>query len=691
MLDMKIRRFGSSPDKWFGILFGLIASALFIYEVLRAARVSITFDEAATQITYLSSGLFAVFDLRSANNHFLYTLLARLFGIFAGSSELSLRLPSLLGYLIYLGSSWAILNRFFGRFMALSGFLFLNLNPYVLDYFSLGRGYGLALGFEMAALYFFLIFLDSSRPAKDNGSQALAMSLSLAMASALANLSFLNVLMGFWVLAVLYFLIKNVIRGPQRSAAAPGQSGGARVRLVSAAMMLAVPFNLIVIGQCVRLSERAMDPVSVRGHWPQDETVGNILVSGIDFYDNEIPFVFQDGAWVPPKTVFLKRIDLGFSGSDLIKLQDVDIEIGPRRIKFTHPDTKKWRHLTDGEFQYFFLDPSVAAGKSIFRDMSGVINWRGDGAYARGLAREAARACGFLVLLLGLVYGGSWLAARLRWLRAEQLRPLAGSAGLAVLYLFYPIYSMNQNRAFYYGGESGFFKDTFYSLIGDSFYGITYAAGQERIVFLFLVGAAVFSLLLLGRRLLKKNLSEPPETVSILAVMIIISLLVVAQRALFGIPHLMGRTAIFFIPLAALFLLFWLRDLWQLCGAWRAGALVILVAIVGFSSYHWIRTANVTHTLEWYNDADTKAMIKDVMSLKAQTLSRQPRVRLGVDWLFWPSSAYYRKRNQLSWLKVYILPLQRDCDLYYLFRNDQKIGSKSIIKRYARTGNALVR
>jgi hypothetical protein len=691
MPDMKIRRPGSSADKWFGIIFGLIALAFIVYEVLRAARVSITFDEAATQLTYLSSGLFGVFDLRSANNHFLYTFLAKLFGIFAGSSELSLRLPSLLGYLLYLGSSWAILNRSFGRFMALSGFLFLNLNPYVLDYFSLGRGYGLALGFEMTALYFFLIFLDSGRSVQGRRNRALAMSLSLALASALANLSFLNVLMGFWVLAVLYFLIKNLTYEPQRSAAAPRELGGARSRLVSAALVLAVPFNLIVVGQCIRLSERAMDPVSVRAHGPKDETIENILVSGIDFYDNETPFVFQDGAWVPPKTVFLKRIELGIAGSDLVKLQDVDVEIGPRKFSFSRLDIRKWPHLADGEFQYFLLGPSVVARKSIFRHMSGVINWRGDGFYTGVLAREAARVCGFFALLLGLVYGGSWLAGRLRWLRAEQLRPLADSAGLAVLYLFYPIYSMNQNRAFYYGGESGFFKDTFYSLIGDSFYGITYAAGQERIVFLFLVGAAAFSLLLLGRRLWKKSLSELPETASVLAVVMIISLLVIAQRALFGIPHLMGRTAIFFIPLAALFLLFWLRDLWQLRGAWRAAAVVILAAVVGFSSYHWVRTANLTHALEWYYDADTRAMIKDVMSLKARTLSHRSRIRLGVDWLFWPSSTYYRKRNQLSWLEVYILPLQRDCDLYYLFREDQRIGSKSIIKRYARTGNALVR
>jgi hypothetical protein len=687
---MKIKLLGSSPDKWFGILFGLIASALFVYEVLRAARISITFDEAATYMSYLSSSVFAVFDLRAANNHFLYTFLARLSGIFAGSSELSLRLPSLLGYLLYLGSSWAILNRFFGRFMALSGFLFLNLNPFVLDYFSLGRGYGLSLGFEMAALYFCLVFLDSRRQAQGEGNRALAMSLLLAFASALANLSFLNVLMSFWVFVFLFFLIKNLIYEPQHSATPPRESGGARSRLVSAAVALSIPFNLIVIGQCIRLSERAMDPVFVRVHGPQEEAIGNILVSGIDLYDNEIPFTFQNGAWVPPKTIYLKRLKLGFAAPALVKLQDVDIEIGARRLRFSRPEIRKWKHLADGDLQYFLLDTSVAARKSLFRDMSGLINWRGDGIYVGAYVREAARVYGIFALLLGLLYGLAWLTVRLRLLRAGQFRPISDSACLAILYLFYPIYSMNQNQAFYYGGQDGFFKDTFYSLIGDSFYGVGYAASQERIIFFFMLGSITFSLLLLGWRLRKKDLSEHPETFSILAIMTIISLLVIAQRALFGIPHLMGRTAIFFIPLSALFLLFLLRDLWHFRGAWRAAAIVILTLIAGFSSYHWIRTANLTHTMEWYSDSDTRAMIKDVTSLKAQTLSNLPRIRLGVDWLFWPSSVYYRRRNHLSWLDVYMLPVPRDCDCYYLSRNDRRIGSMSIIKRYPRSGNALV-
>jgi hypothetical protein len=688
---MKIKRLVLSPEWASAILFGLVAAGFFTYAVLRAARAPITFDEAATQLTYLSSGVFAVFDLRSANNHFLYTLLARLTGIFAGSGELGLRLPSLLGYLLYLGFSWAILKRFFGRFLALAGFLLLNLNPFVLEFFSLGRGYGLALGFEMAAMYSYLVFLDSNRRARDAGNRALAASLLLALVSALANLSFLNLLMGLWVFTILLFLIRNLIHRPDRSDSPGRISGEGRSRLLSAAVALSIPFNLIVIGQCLRLSEGLADPVSVSVHGPREAEFEDIQVSGIDFYDNEVPLTYQNGAWVPPKAALLKRLRLSFAGPVLDKIQGVDVKIGTRSLGFGYPGIKKWRHSVDGDLHHYLLEPSVAARKSLFRDMSGVINWKGDGVFFRAFALQAALLGVAVAFLLGLIYGLGRLAVGSRLLRAAELRPLRDSAGLAVLYLLYPIYSLNQNKALYFGGQDGFVKDTVYSLIGSSFYGARYAAGQERIVFLFMLGGVALALLWLGRRIQKKALAEHLEASSILAIMTIISLLVIAQRALFGIPQLLGRAAVFFIPLAGIFLLFWLRDLWRLRGAWRTAALVLLIGMTGISSYHFIRTANLTQTIEWSQDADTKAMIEDLTSLKARMFARQPRLRLGVDWYFWPSSVYYSKRKHLSWLNVYLLPTPWNCDVYYLRWDHPGIGSMTVLKRYPLTGNVLVR
>jgi hypothetical protein len=62
------------------------------------------------------------------------------------------------------------------------GFLLLNLNPYMLEFFSLARGYGLALGFMMCSIYFCLRYLES----RERGP------LNVFLASLFAGLSLLS-------------------------------------------------------------------------------------------------------------------------------------------------------------------------------------------------------------------------------------------------------------------------------------------------------------------------------------------------------------------------------------------------------------------------------------------------------------------------------------------------------------------
>ena len=87
--------------------------------------------------------------------------MAKVSYLVGGSSDLALRLPSLIGYGMYLCFSILILGFLRYRPIAFAGFLLLNLNAYLLDYFALSRGYGLALGFLMGALFFFFGFSGS--------------------------------------------------------------------------------------------------------------------------------------------------------------------------------------------------------------------------------------------------------------------------------------------------------------------------------------------------------------------------------------------------------------------------------------------------------------------------------------------------------------------------------------------------
>src|SRR5262249_21108054 len=82
-----------------------------------------------------------------------------------GNTELSLRLPTLFGYLLYLGGGVWLLMRLQNVWLSIAGFLLLNLNPFLLDFFFLSRGYGLALGFLMLSLALFTnAYLHKTKP-----------------------------------------------------------------------------------------------------------------------------------------------------------------------------------------------------------------------------------------------------------------------------------------------------------------------------------------------------------------------------------------------------------------------------------------------------------------------------------------------------------------------------------------------
>jgi len=686
---MEPRRTARPWDIFSGLPFGLIAAVLLAYAGLRAIRLSFTFDEAATYISYLSTSIFSVFDFTDANNHVLYTLLARLSSALGGWSVFVLRLPSLFGLVLYLLFAWALLNRFFGRLAALAGFLLLTLNPYVLDFFSLGRGYGLALGFEMAAIYYFLVFLNPERRSGNGSPRALRTALLAALASALANLSFLNVMISLWVFALLFFLTAGWLQRRYQAPASPPEKGAAPGRrLALAAAALAIPFNLLSVAERVRLSDELIEPVSVRIPGLSQGEAGRIIVSGDDIINREVEFRAQDGVWTLPRRIPLKRIKLGFPGAALERLQRVDIDIGAVTHRISRAEIGKWKHLKREGLELFLSGPPIRQGRSLFPDMNRMMNWNGDAIFLRAYAREAGLLLIALATFLGLVFSLGRIADRWRLVRGAAWRPVRDSVCLSALYLFYPIFIMKKSGALYYGGRTGFIKDTVGSLISNSFYGIRYAARQETAALTFIIGTIALFLLMLGWwSLRRKKLTSRLEALSMLAVMAIIALLVLAQRAVFGNPFLMGRTAVFFIPLYSLFLLFFLRCLG---GAWRPAAYVFLAAVVALSVYQGIRSANLTHTLDWSYDANTKQMVKDIVSLRAEDPVLRPSIRLGVDWLFWPSSEYYRRTDRLSWLDISMLPTARHCDLFYVPRDIPRIGTGVIVKSYPLTGTILV-
>jgi len=127
-------------------------AALLIVNVYRAATQSVTADEAFTY-NHFAGGDEPV-KVYDSNNHVLFTWLARGSVAVFGLSELSLRLPSLLGGCLYLAAVFRLSAHLFAPAWLFGlAVVSLSLNPFVLDFLSAARGYGLALGLWLWAIY----------------------------------------------------------------------------------------------------------------------------------------------------------------------------------------------------------------------------------------------------------------------------------------------------------------------------------------------------------------------------------------------------------------------------------------------------------------------------------------------------------------------------------------------------------
>jgi hypothetical protein len=148
----------AKPESGHSITWNKIAWFLLLVligcNVYRAATQSITTDEAFTYERFVSKPFAGLFEPFDANNHVLHSLLARLSVHTFHLSEWSLRLPSVLGGAIYLFAVHRLCFLLYGgglwSFMTTA---VLVTNPFLLDYLSAARGYGLALGFLVLGIY----------------------------------------------------------------------------------------------------------------------------------------------------------------------------------------------------------------------------------------------------------------------------------------------------------------------------------------------------------------------------------------------------------------------------------------------------------------------------------------------------------------------------------------------------------
>lgn len=193
------------------ILFYLLVffSVLLLgYTGYRSYVLCMTHDESATWNYFHEMGFWECLRTEScwhsANNHLLNTALFQYSVALFGQSDWAIRLPNVFAHLIYLGASIYIILQLTHKSIAgIAGWVLINLNPYLLDFFSLARGYGLAMGFTLLSLAFFVAFIKKPRIVWSFG---IFIAIALSILSNFTQLVFLAAL----GLAYLLFCLQHV-------------------------------------------------------------------------------------------------------------------------------------------------------------------------------------------------------------------------------------------------------------------------------------------------------------------------------------------------------------------------------------------------------------------------------------------------------------------------------------------------
>lgn len=155
-----------SKDKLHQIIFWIAGFFLLAYSTTRAISVPMTIDEATTFLVYVQVPIKDVFinNPVNTNNHFLNTLLIRLSTWILGDSDFSVRLPALIGHLLYIIFSLKLIRAISNNtILIISGIVLLHFNPYFMDFFGLARGYSLSWGLMMGSMFYFYSYVEERK------------------------------------------------------------------------------------------------------------------------------------------------------------------------------------------------------------------------------------------------------------------------------------------------------------------------------------------------------------------------------------------------------------------------------------------------------------------------------------------------------------------------------------------------
>lgn len=257
-----------------------------------------------------------------------------------------------------------------------------------------------------------------------------------------------------------------------------------------------------------------------------------------------------------------------------------------------------------------------------------------------------------------------------RFFRENRIHFCALLVFMAVLYE--PIRRISKQGMLNFGGKEGFLENTFGSLISGAFYETPLAPSLYMVLKACMLLVIVFSGLLTGWQVFRKNRRFFEEQIGLCITWLIlvgIVMLSYLQHYLIRNDFYEGRFALFIYPLFMLHLLLLMDYGYRM--RFRLFPSLVLYGLAIALVLNFSLNMNLRFYKDWKYDSGTKSAMK----ILAEDHARQPPdakpVSLGINWIFEPTTNFYRYTRNLSWLKkTNRKGAKANDNYYYLFQAD---------------------
>lgn len=141
-----------------------IGLALLSFVITKSSTASFTHDESYTYLHYPHESFMTIISHKNwyTNNHLLNTLFMKYSEKLFGNSELALRLPNILLFVVFMLYAHKLFEDK-NELISLCAFILLCSFNLLTDLFGMARGYGLSMGFMMMSIYHLITSLKHKK------------------------------------------------------------------------------------------------------------------------------------------------------------------------------------------------------------------------------------------------------------------------------------------------------------------------------------------------------------------------------------------------------------------------------------------------------------------------------------------------------------------------------------------------